>query len=116
MIEPRVLTSPTRSLILIYPPPKNDDAIVHAMYTHPIVLKYLPFVSPNASPEWFSARGEQKAKDPEIIDFRIHRTGTQSEDTFLGTCGIQHLDRVNRSAEIGIVVSPSAHRKGVATQ
>jgi RimJ/RimL family protein N-acetyltransferase len=110
--EAVLLTSPTDSLVLIHPPPKDDDAAVHAMYTNPVVLKYLQFFSPSAPLEWFVARREKRAKDPRFIDFRIHRT-EQSEATFLGTCGIQFIDRVNLSAEIGIVIS---HREGVATQ
>jgi RimJ/RimL family protein N-acetyltransferase len=104
-------------LVLIPPRPEDDDEVA-ALRSDPEALRYLPFEPKSMSAEDCRARREAQAKDDERWDFHIHLTSplTPAPSTFVGQCGITHIDLPNLSGEIGIAISSRLHRTGIATE
>lgn len=115
------IDSPWGRLVLARPNPK-DDAAVAALRTHPESRRYLPFLPTSLSPDEWASKREARAAQDDVWDFHCYFadniTGTVDPLNPLlpGQCTIMHIDRDNRCAETGLLVHPSLHRSGVATE
>ncbi|KAJ7506569.1 acyl-CoA N-acyltransferase [Mycena galericulata] len=62
----------------------------------------------------------ERGPDQSLIDFHIHTldaaaSAEQPASKFVGTTGIFHIDKANKSCEVGILISPEYFRGGLAT-
>lgn len=61
-------------------------------------------------------RRESRAENSAIVDFNVHRLDDHGTWKFVGMTGIFGIDTANDSCEVGIVVDPDTHGKGLATE
>ncbi|KAF7335366.1 Ribosomal-protein-alanine acetyltransferase [Mycena sanguinolenta] len=78
---------------------------------------------PALSPRVFSvtdARDRRLSRelDSTLVDFHIHLPSTQADapSSFIGTTGIFKIEEVNKSCEVGILISSDYFRGGFATE
>ncbi|KAF8522165.1 acyl-CoA N-acyltransferase [Hysterangium stoloniferum] len=113
------INSPWNRLALI-PPESKDDIHVAALRSNPETIRYLPFLPRSITPEEWRIKREARSAKEEIWDFHIHFLSQVAPDksisSFVGQCGLIHIDTANRSAEVGIVVSPKWHRSKIASE
>lgn len=114
------IMSPWRRLVLIPPGPK-DDVVVAAVRSDPETLRYLPFMPKSMSAAEWGAKREAHSANDEICNFHIHLAAplevtARDSTSFVGQCGIMHIDTSNHCADIGIIIPSTAHRTGIATE
>ena len=111
------LVSPTRRVKLIPPNPADDEA-VSILRSHPITRRYLPFLPPDLSIESIRLRREERAEDPDLVDFYIYTLTEDAPESyaFAGIAGIFKIEAEHASCETGIILSPELHRAGYATE
>ncbi|KAG8849791.1 hypothetical protein FRB96_000614 [Tulasnella sp. 330] len=123
------LSYPDGRITLIHPPPPEDDLNTHLLYTHPHILKYLPFWTPeNQSLQSVTAKRAARTLDSDHFrQFAIYRINSHHNNEvaassgpqlpeFLGTIGFVYIQRHFDSSELGIILQPDAHRAGYAAE
>ncbi|KAF7355789.1 Ribosomal-protein-alanine acetyltransferase [Mycena sanguinolenta] len=113
------VTLPSKSgRLTLVPPSEVDDVYVAALRCRPETRRYLRYL-----PEFFSvtdARDRRLSRelDSTLVDFHIHLPSTQADapSSFIGTTGIFKIEEVNKSCEVGILISSDYFRGGFATE
>ncbi|KDQ51424.1 hypothetical protein JAAARDRAFT_41092 [Jaapia argillacea MUCL 33604] len=120
--ERLILVSATGRLVLIHPPPEQDDDKVAELFSHPQNLQHLHHFPTSMDREGATKRRLKRYADG-FVDFHIHFAPVQSEGMriwdsgeFIGVCGFQRIDVVNHAAEVGIIVQADYHRTGIASE
>ncbi|KAK2463187.1 hypothetical protein APHAL10511_004842 [Amanita phalloides] len=114
-MSPIELRSPSGRLRLARPT-AVDDAAVLQNRTHPETRKYLKFLPERLTMDEVCHLRESRAKDPTTIDLIIHLSTNQETEMYAGSTGCFHVDEKFGSCEIGILIAPQLHRRGIATE
>ena len=105
-------------VVALRPPAESDVDDVYAAVREslPELLPWMAWSHPDyqriETAEWIRSTGQAWANDTEY-SFVIH---DPADGSFLGTCGLNGLDRLNRWANLGYWVRTGATRRGVATR
>lgn len=116
------LSLPKGRIELVYPQPAEDDGEAQKLFTHPLVLQYLPFWDPKATVDDIRARRESREKQPDVfMDMRIYHLPPHTPEStglpkLMGTTGFLNMWKTNRTTEAGIIITPEAHRAGYASE
>jgi len=104
------------SRIKLVPPAVTDDEACAVCRTHPITRRYLQFLPEHMTTEEAGIRRATRAEDSRIIDFNIHYLKHDETTQFAGVTSFFNLDERNLSCEVGLLVAPDLHGKGLATE
>jgi len=104
------------SRIKLVPPAVTDDEACAVCRTHPITRRYLQFLPEHMTAEEAGIRRATRAEDSHILDFNIHYLKHDETTQFAGVTGFFNLDEGNLSCEVGLLVAPDLHGKGLATE
>jgi len=134
-------TSPTTPPITIYSQDKRvrlatpssvEDADVSVVRSDPLARRYLRFMPP-ITVEGVKERRESRAQDPHILDFNVFllqqdyspSTDTETSSSssssqtpqgeLIGMTGVFNIDDLQKSCEMGILLSPKVHGTGIST-
>jgi RimJ/RimL family protein N-acetyltransferase len=105
-------------VIALRPPAESDVDDVYAAVREslPELLPWMAWAHPDyqriETAEWIRSAGQSWANDTEY-SFLIHDL---VDGAFLGTCGLNALDRLNRWANLGYWVRTGATQRGIATR
>jgi ribosomal-protein-serine acetyltransferase len=105
-------------VIALRPPAEADvdDVFAAVRESLPELLPWMAWSHPDyqriETAEWIRSAGQSWANDTEY-SFLIHDS---ADGAFLGTCGLNALDRLNRWANLGYWVRTGATRRGIATR
>lgn len=105
-------------VVALRPPADSDVADIYAAVREslPELLPWMAWSHPDyrriEAAEWIRSTGQSWANDTEY-SFVIH---DPADGSFLGTCGLNGLDRLNRWANLGYWVRTGATRRGIATR
>lgn len=108
------IKSPTGRVLLV-PPNDSDDQSVSIIRAHPATRRSLRFLPETFSVEDARLRRESRCENATIVDFHVHALDNAGIPTFAGMTGIFNLDERGHACEIGILISPDYHGKGLAT-
>ena len=105
-------------VVALRPPAESDVDDVYSAVREslPELLPWMAWSHPDyqriETAEWIRSAGQSWANDTEY-SFVIHDA---ADGSFLGTCGLNGLDRLNRWANLGYWVRSGATRRGFATR
>jgi RimJ/RimL family protein N-acetyltransferase len=115
MGEPQEL----RDGVVVMRPPTDDDVedvFAAVRESLPELLPWMAWSHPDyqriETAEWIRSARQSWANDTEYPFVVRERAG----GAFLGTCGLNAIDRLNRWANLGYWVRSSATRRGIATR
>ncbi|KAJ6515361.1 acyl-CoA N-acyltransferase [Mycena sanguinolenta] len=113
------VTLPAKSgRLTLVPPSEADDVFVAALRCHPETRRYLRYLPEFVSVDDARDRRLLREPDPTLVDFNIHALTTRADapSTFIGTTGVFKIEEVNKSCEVGILISSDYFRGGFATE
>lgn len=119
--QPEAQASNTASPLILYSPDKRyrfatptsaEDDQVSILRSDPRTLRYLRFMAPSISIPEVAARRESRLADPKIIDLNVF---DESSGKLVGMTGVFDFDEFMSRCEAGIVISPEATGKGLAS-
>jgi RimJ/RimL family protein N-acetyltransferase len=104
--------------VLLRPPAESDVDEIYGAVRESLeeLLPWMAWSHPDyqriETAEWVRATNQAWANDTEYSFAILDRAG----GAFLGTCGLNAIDRLNRWANLGYWVRSTATRRGVATR
>ncbi|KAH6913926.1 acyl-CoA N-acyltransferase [Coprinopsis sp. MPI-PUGE-AT-0042] len=108
---PLILYSPDKRYRFATPTSAEDDQ-VSILRSDPRTLRYLRFMPQTISIPEVAARRESRLADPKIIDFNVF---DEANGKLVGMTGVFDFDEFMSRCEAGIVISPEATGKGLAS-
>lgn len=105
-------------------PAKDDDNLdMIALRIDPETRKYLPYMPADLTLGQWKQRRKERSENKETWDLNIYFTSRDSStntlgqiSSFIGECGVTHIDFVNKTGEVGIMIRPDLYRKFIATE
>ncbi|KAJ6515373.1 acyl-CoA N-acyltransferase [Mycena sanguinolenta] len=104
--------------LTLVPPSEADDVFVAALRCHPESRRYLRYLPEFITVDATRDRRLLREPDPTLVDFNIHALSTpaDAQSTFIGITNIHKIQEVNKSCEVGILISSEYFRGGFATE
>ncbi|KAI5118043.1 hypothetical protein M0805_005892 [Coniferiporia weirii] len=110
-----VLTSPSGRIKLVTPDPLYDEDVAR-LRSHPVTLRYLPFLPTHVSAEDTRKQRESRAKREAVLDLNILLINGDDEPKLVDVTGLFDIDRLNANCLVGILIHPDYFRSGLATR
>ncbi|KAH7924607.1 acyl-CoA N-acyltransferase [Leucogyrophana mollusca] len=103
--------------VKLVPPTESDDEAVSVLRSDPITRRYLRFLPEKFTVEDARILRESLENNDSRVDFYVHVIdGDDGTEHFAGTCGLMRIDARNDRCDIGILISPHYHGRGIATE
>lgn len=106
-------------------PAKDDDNLdMIALRIDPETRRYLPYMPADLTLEQWKQRRKERSDSKETWDLNIYFTSQEDCSTnssgqtssFVGECGVSHIDFANKTGEVGVIIRSDLYRKFIATE